>query len=110
MFFNIFLSTLIFFLPENSRIIAKTNVRSAIFDQNNVANQNSGSPCKTESIDTIVSGKMEIIDTTISPIIYLENLNHSARCHAYFVASIAPLITKRREPSNNSIFMAIIMW
>ncbi|MBP6256439.1 hypothetical protein KA405_01635 [Patescibacteria group bacterium] len=53
-------------------MIAKTNVRSATFDQKRVHNHRVGSHAKTELTEINVSGKIDITETTISHTMYVD--------------------------------------
>jgi len=95
----ILLSTLRF-LPETKTTKAKTKVKSATLDPNNVPNPNDGIPSMAEVIDMKVSGKTEIIATIIKPTIYLDKFKLSATLVEYLIAKSALFIKMIKETTN----------
>src|SRR3989338_9994173 len=90
-------------------MIAKTKVRSAMFDPKSTPSPKDGTPLNAELTAMNASGRMEIMATMIKPTVYFDRRKLSARRAAYFVASVAPFMTmnKERMKMNTLLSMAL---
>ncbi len=89
-------------------MIAKTNVRSATFDQKRVHNHRVGSHAKTELTEINVSGKIDITETTISHTMYVDTWKLFAKRTAYFDESKDHFMIQYTAAANINRFTVIM--
>ena len=59
-------------LPANNVMMAKSKVRSAIFDPNSMPRPNEGIPLSAALMDMKVSGRTEMTAMMINPTVYVD--------------------------------------